>query len=216
MEQFNLPERTLVNRVVPKNAFDDYTSSKLKKLFSDTVKRITWVNKLSSDTINLNVKDIVEIQFFKIVLKQKTEIPRLLEVIDKAIPYHIVFWVEFEGEAYISTSSKHPHVTNNDIAVIDWVFVSDWFSIGNIPYELKLKGTLDDVFKDLCVQIIGESNLQEESMESILTNQQEIHRLKREISKLKLAISKASQFNKKVELNGKLHVLKKELKRYTA
>ena len=31
-------------------------------------------------------------------------------------------------EAYISTASKHPHPTNDDVAVIDWTFTSEWFN----------------------------------------------------------------------------------------
>ena len=131
MDFFNLPSRTKVGRVVPKNAFDEYTNTKQKKLFIDCIQRITWTHKLSADTLNLDTKDIQEIQVFKVELKQKSDILKILEIINKSIPYHIVFWVEHNQEAYISTASKHPHPTNEDIAVIDWTFTSDWFNKDN-------------------------------------------------------------------------------------
>jgi len=212
MDFFNLPVRTKVGRVVPKNAFDEYTNTKQKKLFTDCIQRISWTHKLSADTVNLDAKDIQEIEVFKVELKQKSDILKILEIINKSIPYHIVFWVEHEQEAYISTASKHPHPTNNDVAVIDWTFTSDWFNKDDNSYTFNLKGSLDAVFKDLCVQLTGKPELGKQSLESILKNQQEVDRLEKEISKLKSAISRSKQFNEKVDLNLKLKTAQKELK----
>ncbi|HLV63489.1 DUF4391 domain-containing protein, partial [Galbibacter sp.] len=161
--------------------------------------------------INLDAKDIQEVQVFKVELKQKTDILKLLEIINKSIPYHIVFWVEHDREAYISTASKHPHPTNDNIAVIDWTFTSDWFNKEENNFSFNLKGSLDAVFKDFCVQLTGKPDLGKQSMDAILKNQQEIDRLKKEISKLKSAISKSKQFNEKVDLNIKLKAMEKEL-----
>ncbi|MEM6265700.1 MAG: DUF4391 domain-containing protein, partial [Bacteroidota bacterium] len=125
----------------------------------------------------------------------------------------IVFWVEHSQEAYISTASKHPHPANDDVAVIDWTFTSDWFNRDNNNYTFNLKGSLDAVFKDLCVQITGESDLGKKSLELILNNQREKARLKKEMSKLKSAISRCKQFNEKVELNLRLKEAEKELEK---
>tara|TARA_R110002096_G_scaffold21043_8_gene68822 strand:+ start:50708 stop:51364 length:657 start_codon:yes stop_codon:yes gene_type:complete len=211
MDFFNLPSRTKVGRVVPKNAFDEYTNTKEKKLFTDCIQRISWTHKLSTDTVNLDAKDIQEIQVFKVELKLKSDILKILEIINKSIPYHIVFWVEHYQEAYISTASKHPHPTNEDVSVIDWTFTSDWFNKENNSYAFNLKGSLDAVFKDLCVQLTGKPDLGNQSLDAILKNQQEIDRLKKEVSKLKSAISKSKQFNEKVDLNLKLKNAEKEL-----
>lgn len=160
MDFFKLPTRTKVGRVIPKNAFDGYINTKQKKLFTDCILRITWTHKFSANTINLEAKDIQEIQVFKVELKQKSNITKILEIINKAIPYHIVFWVEYNEEAYISTAAKHLHPTNNDIAVIDWIFISDWFKKGDNRYAFNLKDNLDSVFKDLCIQLTGKPNLE--------------------------------------------------------
>ena len=212
MDFFNLPIRTKVGRIVPKNAFDDYINTKLKKQFTDYIQRITWTNKLSKDTINLDGRDVQEIQVFKIELKLKTDITKVLEIINKAIPYHIVFWVEFNNHAYITTAAKHPHPSNDNISVIDWTFTSDWFEKNKNNYVLNLIGSLDSVFKDLCVQLTGKADLSEKPMDLILENQQETNRLENEINKLKSAISSSKQFNIKVELNMKLKKVEKELK----
>lgn len=211
MDFFSLPQRTKVGRVVPKNAFDEYTNTKQKKLFTNLIQRITWTHKLSTDTINLEAKEIQEIQVFKIELKQKSFIPKILDVINKSIPYHIVFWVEYDQEVYLSTAKKHPHPTNENIAVIDWTFSTDWFNKYKNVYTFNLKESLDTVFKDLCVQITGNPDLSKMEMDAILQNQQKIDQLKKEIKRLKSAISKCSQFNEKVDLNLKLKIAEKEL-----
>ncbi len=211
MDFFNLPARTKVGRVVPKNAFDEYTNTKQKKLFADCIQRISWTHKFSSETVNLKAKDIQEIQVFKVELKQKHDVHKILEIINKSIPYHIVFWVEYKHEAYISAASKHPHPTNDDVAVIDWTFVSDWFDKDDNSYSFNLKGSLDAVFKDLCVQLTGKPELVKQPLASILKHEQEVHRLKKQILKLKTAISSCTQFNKKVELNLKLKETEKKL-----
>ena len=211
MDFFSLPSRTKVGRVVPKNAFDEYTNTKQKKQFTDGIQRITWTHKLSSETVNLEAKDIKEIQVFKVELKEQTDILKILEIINKAIPYHIVFWVEFKEQAYISTAAKHPHPTNEDISVVDWTFASEWFNMATTPFQFNLKGSLDTVFKDLCVQLTGKPDLSKKSMDSILQNQQEIDQLKKEIAKLKSAISRSKQFNEKVDLNLKLKEAEEKL-----
>ncbi|NVN19441.1 DUF4391 domain-containing protein [Muricauda sp. HICW] len=211
MNYFNLPSRTVVNRVVPKNAFDSYINTKQKKLFTDRIQRITWTHKLSTETINLGFNEIQEIQLFRVELKMKSDVSTLLEIINKSIPYNIVFWVEYKKEFYISTASKHPHPTNDDIAVIDWTFSSDWESIENNPFKLNLSESLDVVFKDLCVQLTDNPDLHDTGLTNIVVNQQEIHRLKNEIKKLSASVAKSKQFNRKVELNKKLNLKKKEL-----
>jgi hypothetical protein len=89
MELFKLPHTAKVNRVIPKNAFDSYTTAKQKKQFTYLIARITWTHKLSKDTVNLEGKDIKEIQVFRIELKVKEEIQTVLDIIDKSIPYNI-------------------------------------------------------------------------------------------------------------------------------
>jgi hypothetical protein len=53
--------------------------------------------------VNLEAKDINEIQVFRIELKAKEDIKTVLDIIDKSIPYNIIFVVQFESSVYIST-----------------------------------------------------------------------------------------------------------------
>jgi len=99
MHLFQLPKNTTVGRVIPKNAFDDNINSRQKKQFTDLVQRITWTNKLSSQTINLRSVDVEEIQIFVIELKKRDTIDEILKIINKHIPYHIICWIEYDEKS---------------------------------------------------------------------------------------------------------------------
>ncbi|UOE37468.1 DUF4391 domain-containing protein [Chryseobacterium oryzae] len=207
---FDLPKSTVVKKVIPKNAFDAYTNSKQKKIISEKILRITWANKLSQDTINLTGKDIQEIQIFEIDLKEKLYIKDLLLIIDKAIPYQIIFQVKFNNEFYISTSAKHSHPTNDDNAVVDYTFSTDWNDENELYPYIELKNNLDWVYKKFCEQIndlFQETN----SLDELIFLNREHDLITRKIAQLKTSIANCQQFNRKVELNLKLKQLEKKL-----
>lgn len=215
MELFNLPHNAKVNKVVPKNAFDGYTTAKQKKLFAELIARITWTHKLSTDTINLESKNIKEIQLFRVELKAKQDIKPLLDIIDKSIPYHIIFIVEHENLVCLSTSSKHPHPINEHNAVIDWTFRTEWFPPSDNKYSIQLKKSIDAVYQDFCIQLSGNTFLANIPLQELIAYKKKVDILEKEITKLKSGIAGSKQFNNKVELNLKLKEKEDELNELT-
>ena len=205
MTYFELPKSTIVNRFIPKNAFDDYTKSSQKKKFTDFIDKITWLNKLSKETINLDGNDVREIQIFEIKLKTKEKIQPLLNIIDKSIPYHIIFILSFGEETYLSTSKKHNHINNENIAVIDWNFISDWQLSTKKKVKLNLRESIDFIYTDFCSQISG---FQSKNIREIIENDSSKTKFKKQIEELELMIKKEKQFNQKVQMNEKLKALK--------
>lgn len=213
MEFFNLPPTTRVNRVIPKNTFETYSSGKQKKLFTELIARISWLNKISSETVNLESKEIREIQVFRIELKANEDIRTLLDVIDRAIPYHIVFQVVYEGEVYVSTSVKHPHPINEDNAVIDWTFNSAWFPLEQTcPYQFQLKRSIDAVHSDFCRQIAGIKESDTVPVQELIAQNKQVTTLQKEIVRMQQGIANSKQFNEKVALNVRLKKVELELK----
>lgn len=208
MTYFELPKSTIVNRFIPKNAFDDYTNSSQKKKFTDTIDKITWLNKLSKDTINLDGNDVKEIQIFEIKLKTKEKIQTLLNVIDKAIPYHIIFIVKFGEETYLSTSKKHNHINNENVAVVDWNFTTEWQPSSEKKTKLNLKESIDFIFTDFCSQISG---FHSKNINEIIEKDSSKTKLKKQIEDLELRIKREKQFNLKVEMNNTLKKIKDQL-----
>lgn len=213
MSYFNLPASTIVNRFIPKNAFDDYTNTKQKRKFVELVDKITWSNKLTKSTLNLESKEISEIQVFEIKVKEKSDIKELTEVIDKAIPYHIIFILSFENSIMISTAHKHLNPVNQDKAVVDWRFTSDWLDASDNRYKLNLKKNIDFIYSDLCSQLSGFPN-DKRNINDIIKYNQKVSTLKSQIQLLESKIKSEKQFNKKVELNLQLKRFEEDLKRY--
>jgi len=210
MELFHLPPSTVVNRVVHKNNFDKATARQ-KKLLSELVVRITWTHKLSPDTINLDAKDIEEIQVFRIELKEKETIKSILEIIDKAIPYPIIFVVDYEGSVYLSTSPKHLHPTKANTCVIDYTFSTAWFAPADNCYQFTLQKNLDTIYQDFCTQLSGNKKLAKTPLPELIEQTRLTDSLQKEIAQLKNRISGCQQFKQKVELNGKLKAAEAKL-----
>jgi hypothetical protein len=214
MAIFTLPYQTEVNKVIPKNAFDSYINTAQKRQFIDFVSKIFWVNKLSPDSINLPAGEIKEIQIFEITLKSEANIKPILEIIDKSIPYHIIFIIYLGSSFYISASAKHPNPLNENNTVIDWTFKTDWMPISENNLKLDLKKNLDYVFTDLCHKITGITSVSNTTLDSLVKSTKKKVKLKKEIERLKIAISKSKQFNQKVELNLRLKEVESLLNNY--
>ncbi|GAB3732283.1 DUF4391 domain-containing protein [Spirosoma lituiforme] len=210
MDIFDLPIKTNVEKTIPKNAFDRYISAKQKKLFTDLVERIRWTNKLSKETLNLSGSEIKEIQIFSIDLKDQDGIDELMAIIDKSIPYPIIFCLQHKNRLRFSTSQKHPHLLNPDNSVIDWTFSSDWIDQMTVSYSLNLKRSLDFIFFDFCLQL-SRFPIKAKNLADLVEHEQRFKDLTTSIRKLKVALDRCKQFNKKVELNIELQKKKAEL-----
>ncbi len=210
MNLFHLPASTVVDKIVPKSAFDRYTTSRQKKLLVDVVERIRWTNKLSFETLNLSGQEIKEIQVFQIELRMRDGYKEVLDIVNKAIPYPIIACLIWESECLISTCQKHSHPVNPDNAVIDWVFSGDWHNVSANPYMLNLRKSLDFVYLDLSLQLTGKQG-KAVDISGLTAFEKQRTALLVSIERLEAAVAKSRQFNKKVELNLELKKKKEEL-----
>jgi len=208
---FQLPANTIVNRSIPKNSFEGFANPRQKKILTNVVGKIRWLNKLSSKTINLDGKDVKEIQLFEISLKQRESISEITNLIDRVIPYNIVFLIRFENEFRLSATQKHKHPTNEDQSVVDWTFISDWVDTDNFRFRLNLQQSLDFVFSDLCYQLVGKQSGTQPDIIALIAFEQRKKQLTDQIQKLESGIKTCKQFNKKVELNLELQKCKYDL-----
>lgn len=210
MSYFNLPISTIVNRFIPKNAFDEFTNAKQRKKFTEIVDKITWLNKLSKETINLSGSEITEIQIFEVKLKEQVYPKALLDIIDKSIPYQIIFLLSYQDSVLLSTSKKHHHPLNQDNAIVDWSFSSGWITSSTNTYQFNLKINIDFVYADFCSQLSNYGKVHKGIL-SIIEYDKTLKGLKKQIADLKSAIKSEKQFNRKVELNLQLSQAKDQL-----
>lgn len=211
MIDFKLPKSTIVQRNIPKNSFDLYTNSKEKDLFTKFVSKITWKNSLSFDSVNLPAKKIMEIQIIHIELKELREISPILNIIDKVIPYHIIFIISFENLVKLHTSPKHTSATSDSLAIIDWSFMTTWFNSSDNKYHLVLSKSIDYTYFNFCVQLSPSTSSTTSRIEDLVLHSKQVTTLKKEIDKYKSKIKKSLQFNKKIELKLKVVELEKQL-----
>ena len=209
-----LPASTIVDKIIPKNSFEEYATAKQRKLLSSHVARIKWLNKISTQTVNLQGKEINEIQVFEMELKGKFNINELMVLINKVIPYQILFVLRFNEEVMYSVSKKHIHPANENQAVVDWTFSTAWMKVTDDQFEIQLSNSLDFVFQDICFKISGKNRSKEKDIETLIAKELQQKQLNSEIEKTLKAIDKCRQFNKRVELNQKLQLILKQKMNY--
>ena len=96
-----LPKTTEFNKRIPKQKFYENLeiSSALKKVFVEQIKTIYWRNKIAVSTMNLAPgTDVTEIEVFEVKLTEQTLAEGILRQMDKEIPYHILFLMEYQGK----------------------------------------------------------------------------------------------------------------------
>lgn len=209
----NLPKSTEFNKRIPKQTFYENmdVSADVKKLFSEQIKTIYWMNKLAPGTINLaegmNVK---ELQVFKIKLNQDSINENVLKQIDKAIPYHILFVLDYGDLLKLYIGYKE--IKGKDYAVVKY-YSTDWISVDNV--NLTLVGTnLDNVYENFIKQIAGteiSSGDNDETIKDSIERSEKIKKIKKEIDVLTKKMWAEKQAKRKFELKKKIDSLSKEL-----
>lgn len=211
-----LPKTTEFNKRIPKQKFYEKMemSPTIKKILTEQVRIIYWKNKISKSTMNLTVgTNVTELEVFELRLNSLVFDETLLWQIDSAIPYHILFLLEYEGKYQAWIGYKEATVSGNKAFKVLKYYYTDWLPEGNLP--LKLEGlSIDTVYENFVRQIAGEELSQTYSGESLKESffrEEQRQTLQKQIIILQAKIRKEKQFNKQVSLSSKLKMLKKEL-----
>jgi len=201
--EFVLPEQAYVHKFIPKTKFFTKTvvNTKLKKEFSDKIQRITWAYKIAEETIGVPPTDIVEeIQIFEIQLKEKTIPKNILKIIDKTIPYPILYVFQYGENIAFGITLKGDAKQH--------YYFSDWGEEMNFDFSgLDLEKVYQGIVKMFIHNDVGKS----EDFATILAVDKKRQNLEREIKVLENKIRTERQFNKKVTLNTLLHKKQTEL-----
>ena len=200
---FLLPEQARVHRPIPKNKFFEkaVVNTKLKKEFTDKIQKITWEYKLAEETIGVpKAGSVEEIQIFEIQLKER-EIPKnVLRVIDKSIPYPILYVFTHEGHVAYGITLKGDGDQR--------YYFSAWGEKQTFNF---VASNLERVYQGLVTTFIKEVGGETKEFDVIVETDKKRQTLEKEISALKNKIKNEKQFNKKVELNKTLQEKKKDL-----
>ena len=211
----NLPKSTEFNKRIPKQKFYEKlnVTPALKRSFIDQIKIVIWRNKIAESTLNISPgKTVTEIEIFEIQLNSSELDTDVLKLIDKEIPYHIVFILSFDGKYQAWTAYKEEAASGNSAFKVDTYYHTEWLEEEKLP--LKADGLdIDRVYENFVRQIAGDAlkNVNDESLKESVEREKKREQLKKQIAVLEAKMRKEKQFNKQVEMNGQLKRLKKEL-----
>ena len=211
----NLPMSTEFNKRIPKQKFYENlnVSQALKRVFIDQIKVIYWRNKIAPATMNLAAgENVAEIEVFEVRLAEPQLDVSVLKQIDKEIPYHILFLLEYEGKYQAWTAYKETAASGTSAFKVGTYYHTDWLPEEELP--LKIEGlNTDAVYENYVRQIAGDA-LQVDNSESLKESVERAARrkeLEKQIAVLQIKVRKEKQLNKQIQLNAELKRLRKEL-----
>ena len=214
---FDYPLMAKFGRKIPKIKFYENSSlsTKLKNKFVSQIDRIIWQYKLAPETLNLNATDLVpEIQIFDVILKTNEVDQSLLEVIDKAVNFPIIFQIYKNNRVKIKAAYKRPSESAKNKWVIESYFESDWLdkhiSKDPIPQSLNLEKLYEKIVNSLMPsEIVNKGTLKNIEEQVGIINKIEL--IKKDLDKLHLKYKKERQHNRQFEINKQIKLKQKEL-----
>ena len=210
------PKQAVFGRTLPKNKIYEHSgaNTRLKDLFVEPVEQIVWQYKLAPETINLPARPAVPaLQMFSIQLKTSELNLDVLRCIDGAVQFPIIFELSFNGRTKVIAAYKRP----NESDASRWV-MSDYFTTAWLPsdYEraaMPLALDLGGLYELMLHRLIPTPARPQESLADLVARVELIAAKQREVEKAASRLAKEKQFNRKVEINAKLRILKIELEK---
>ena len=214
-----LPKTTEFNKRIPKQKFYENISvtPALRRIFIDQIKVVYWRNKIAPSTVNLEAgQNVTEIEVFEVKLNSVPLDVSVLRQMDKEIPYHIVFLLEYEGKYQAWTVYKEKAGSGNNTFKVDTYYHTDWLPENELA--LKLDGlNMDAVYENYVRQIAGDALKstaagESESLKESIERDKRQQALQKQIDALQKKVHREKQLNRQIELNTELKRLRKELK----
>ena len=210
-----LPKSTEFNKRIPKQKFHENlpVTPAIKKAFTEQIKIIYWRNKLAATTLNIAPgEQVTEIEVFEVRLNAPDLDENVLRLIDREIPYHILFLLEYDGKYQAVMGYKEAAGSGKAAFKVDRYYHTDWLAEEDL--SLHLEGlTIDAVYENLIRQIAGDCLTGNESttLKESVEQQKQREQLEKQIAALEAKMKKEKQLNRKMELRAEIKKLRKEL-----
>lgn len=210
-----LPVSTEFNKRIPKQKFYEniVVTPAMKKAFVEQIKIIYWRNKIAATTLNLAAgEQVTEIEVFEVRLSAPELDESVLCQIDREIPYHILFLLEYEGK-YRAVIGYKEAAAGKTAFKVDRYYSTDWLDEDDLPVHLEGL-TLDAVYENFVRQIAGDVLVEENgtTLKESIEQQKQREQLEKQIVALEAKIRKEKQPKKKFEMVQKIKMLKERLK----
>lgn len=223
-----IPEKCLLNKPLFKKLFQEHADLDItdKKALKDDIDKIRWVYTLKPSTLNIepyrdDVREYDEIAIIQIDLTSAARAQRIAAFVNKAIPYPVMIVFSFADTIAISVADKRINQADKSKWVIEDAWITAWFN-PDAPNEAQQKFMQDMTIKSLSFvnfhafytdiknRVIALNSATRSGSYQIVSAEKtkdrresltKITELEREITELRSALKKETQFNKKLELN---------------
>ncbi len=207
-----LPKSTEFNKRIPKQKFYENLSvtPAIKTVFTEQIKIIYWRNKLAATTLNLEPgKLVTEIEVFEIKLTSPDLDENILRLIDREIPYHILFLLEYDGKYQAAMGYKEAAGSGKAAFKVDRYYRTEWLVEEEI--SLHLEGlTIDAVYENFIRQIAGDRLIGGENitLKESVEQQKQREQIEKQIAALETKMKREKQLNRKMELKAEIKKLR--------
>ena len=215
MIDLKFPPTTIVGKPVPKNAFYKHleVNAKIKQHFVEDVASIHWLYKLAPSTILVEDGKLVhEIVVFSAVLKAKDCPNDVFLFIDRNMPRHVVFILEYENRYKVLLNYKEWKDGQNGQFSIIKTFSTDWLTANRLLLTLEGQN-MDALYEAMSGQVSGFGTKKAENTRRIIAIENEIATKQKLAEALQKKIRKEKQFARQVEMNTEARALKREIAR---
>lgn len=191
------PKTTEVNKQLPKKAiYSKFQLNNVAKAKIDAdISRITIVNEISSERINIAAGENIKSFFvINVLLKKKEFDPKTIVTLSRLVPQNIMFVLEYQDEVKLA-------INHTRLIQSQWMLKED--------ATIELKGmNLDTVWENIVVQV-GDVDIKDGNTleEQIIANEQQA-KLQKEIARLEKQARAEKQPKKKFELVQKINGIK--------
>ena len=205
----------IVDRVVPKTKFYHFmeVNQRMKVRFVNDVEKITWLYKLSANTLNVtSSEDLVEIDFFVATLKQQDCPIDLFTFIDTNMPHHTVFILEYENSYMILLNYKDWADSTRTKFKITKSFTSLWMNEEQLSLEIQGQ-SLSRIYDNFVAQVSGIGEHKAGALSEIVELEKRISAMGKEVDTLQKKMRKEPQYDIQIKMNNQVKAKRQELEK---
>lgn len=210
----NFPQSTIVNKVVPKNAFYGRSAQKtwLKDLLTREFDSITWLYKLTAQTLNIaNGDKVQEIDVFLCRMKGDSYSINPFCGMDELLPRHTMFIIEYGEHTDLLMHYKEKTVVRGEEKWKrgDTELLKD-VDLSELHFQL-VGASLDSVYAGLLGQVSRLKTLSEAEYAQAAVHRKMRQQLQKQLETLERKCRAEKQPRKKYELHQKILKIKEQL-----
>lgn len=223
--KLNIPDECRINRTVFKKMFYDNAalSKGDKNLFVDSIDKIAWIYCLNQDNMNVPAyateeREYLEIEVMEVELSDNKGIKRIAEIIMRAIPYPMLLIFSFEDKYQVWAAHQRFSLADNDKITLEETICTEWLdndsdlwdklNIRNLRYTnfFDMYSDIVDTIAVFNAEKLTNKEISGDEARELLRSNAEIDS---QIAALRAELKKATEFNKKMEINMKIKKLEK-------